>query len=202
MSGTRKRGAILISGRGSNMVSLLQAAQHESFPVTFDLVVSDKIEAPGLSHASGVGIRTHALRSCRDGRAAWEEELHAVMGEADIDLICLAGFMRVLSADFVDRWSEQILNIHPSLLPDFPGLDAQAQALDAGVSEAGCTVHVVTAQMDAGPVLGQAVVPVQASDSVDALSARILTEEHRLYPAMVAQYAQTFWATKDAANAG
>ncbi|MAV46518.1 MAG: phosphoribosylglycinamide formyltransferase [Alphaproteobacteria bacterium TMED89] len=202
MSDTQKRGAILISGRGSNMVSLLHAAEEKDFPVTFDLVISDKIEAAGLGHATAAGVRTHALRALRQGQAAWEEELQQVLDEAKIDLICLAGFMRLLSARFVERWAGKILNIHPSLLPHFPGLNAQAQALDAGVSEAGCTVHVVTAEMDAGPVLGQARVPVNAGDSVDALSARILGEEHRLYPAMVAKYVHDNWLTEDTIHAG
>ena len=197
-----KRGAILISGRGSNMVSLLRAAQVEDFPVEFSMVISDKIEAPGLGIATSAGVKTHALRRCRDGREAWEAELQNLLTDGEIDLICLAGFMRLLSADFVARWSERILNIHPSLLPDFPGLDAQAQALDAGVSEAGCTVHVVTAEMDAGPILGQAKVPVNAGDSVDALSKRILAEEHQLYPALVAKYVQEHWTKEEPAHAG
>lgn len=184
------------------MVSLLRAAQHEEFPVEFTAVISDKIEAPGLGIATGAGIKTHALRQCRDGREAWEQELHQLLTEAEVDLICLAGFMRLLSADFVEQWEGRILNIHPSLLPEFPGLDAQAQALDAGASEAGCTVHVVTAEMDAGPILGQARVPVHPSDSVDALSIRILAEEHQLYPAMVAKFVQDTWTTKETVHAG
>ena len=202
MTLNRKRGAILISGRGSNMVSLLRAAQVEDFPVEFSMVISDKIEAPGLGIATSAGVKTHALRRCRDRREAWEAELQNLLTDGEIDLICLAGFMRLLSADFVARWSERILNIHPSLLPDFPGLDAQAQALDAGVSEAGCTVHVVTAEMDAGPILGQAKVPVNAGDSVDALSKRILAEEHQLYPALVAKYVQEHWTKEEPAHAG
>ena len=202
MSKNRKRGAILISGRGSNMVSLLRAAQHEDFPVDFTTVISDKIEAPGLGIATGAGIKTHALRHCRDGREAWEQELHQLLTEAEVDLICLAGFMRLLSPAFVEQWEGRILNIHPSLLPEFPGLDAQAQALDAGASEAGCTVHVVTAEMDAGPILGQARVPVHPSDSVDALSIRILAEEHQLYPAIVAKFVQDHWTTEETVHAG
>ena len=197
----RLRGAILISGRGSNMVSLLSAAAEADFPVEFTLVISDKIEAAGLGLATGAGVKTHALRHCRAGQAAWEEELDSVLREAEIDLICLAGFMRLLSAEFVARWKDRILNIHPSLLPDFPGLEAQAQALDAGATEAGCTVHVVTAEMDAGPVLGQARVPVLEGDSVDALSVRILAEEHQLYPAMVAQYVQDKLSAEERADA-
>lgn len=201
MTAERKRGAILISGRGSNMVSLLQAAQAEDFPVAFSLVISDKIEAPGLSVATSAGIKTHALQGVREGREHWEADLDLALREAEVDVICLAGFMRMLSADFVSRWSNRILNIHPSLLPDFPGLDAQAQALDAGVEEAGCTVHVVTAQMDAGPILGQARVRVHESDSVNALSDRILAEEHKLYPAMVAQYVQDTMTAKERVDA-
>lgn len=184
------------------MVSLLRAAQHEDFPVDFTTVISDKIEAPGLGIATGAGIKTHALRHCRDGREAWEQELHQLLTEAEVDLICLAGFMRLLSPAFVEQWEGRILNIHPSLLPEFPGLDAQAQALDAGASEAGCTVHVVTAEMDAGPILGQARVPVHPSDSVDALSIRILAEEHQLYPAIVAKFVQDHWTTEETVHAG
>ena len=202
MTLNRKRGAIRISRRGSNMVSLLRAAQVEGFPVEFSMAISGKIEAPGLGIATSAGVKTHALRRCRDGREAWEAELQNLLTDGEIDLICLAGFMRLLSADFVARWSERSLNIRPSLLPDFPGLDAQAQALDAGVSEAGCTVHVVTAEMDAGPILGQAKVPVNAGDSVDALSKRILAEEHQLYPALVAKYVQEHWTKEEPAHAG
>ena len=203
MTSARVRGAILISGRGSNMAALLQHAKlDDSFPVQFALVVSDKIEAAGLGTATSAGVKTAALKSCRGGRSVWEAELQSILEDEDIDLICLAGFMRLLSADFVEAWEGRILNIHPSLLPDYPGLDAQAQALDDGAAEAGCTVHIVTAEMDAGPVLGQSRVPVQPGDSVDELSARILAEEHRLYPQCVAQYARETLASKEQAHAG
>jgi len=205
MTAPKLRGAILISGRGSNMTALLQQAQHDpAFPVDFTVVISDKVEAPGLSAAAQAGLKAHALTGCRDGRArtVWEAELNALLDAEAIDLVCLAGFMRLLSPDFVDAWEGRILNIHPSLLPAYPGLDAQAQALDDGATEAGCTVHVVTAEMDAGPVLGQAKVPVFPADSVDELSARILVEEHRLYPQCVAQYARGSIASKEQAHAG
>ena len=188
MSDNRKRGAILISGRGSNMVSLLRAAQHEDFPVEFTAVISDKIEAPGLSIATSAGIKTHALRRCRDGRDAWEEELHDLLTEAEIDLVCLAGFMRLLSPAFVAEWEGRILNIHPSLLPKYKGLNTHARAIEAGDDTAGCSVHMVTADLDDGPILGQSQVPIHVGDTPETLAARVLEQEHILYPQLLRKF--------------
>ncbi len=183
------RSAILISGRGSNMHALLDAArQNADFPATFELVISDRPDAPGLDAAQQAGCKVLALQQTDAGKAAWEAELTILLHQADIELVCLAGFMRLLSGGFLAGLGCPVLNIHPSLLPDFPGLNAQAQALHAGAGIAGCTVHEVTDVMDAGPIIEQAQVPVQQSDSVAALSARILREEHRLYPSCVARF--------------
>jgi len=186
---TRVRSAILISGRGSNMQALLDAARDKAdFPVSFDLVISDRADAAGLDAARKAGCEAIALQRTDAGRAAWEAELATLLQRAGIELVCLAGFMRLISGDFLAGLGCPVLNIHPSLLPDFPGLNAQAQALQSGARFAGCTVHEVTEIMDAGPIIGQAQVPVQADDSVETLSARILREEHRLYPACVERF--------------
>ena len=184
----RKRVAVLISGRGSNLASLLGAAAAADFPAEIALVVSNRPEAAGLQRATRAGVQTRVVDHLSFGkgeaaRAAFEGAVDAAVREANIDIICLAGFMRILSQAFVGRWSGRILNIHPSLLPAFKGLDAHAQALAAGVKIAGCTVHFVSAEMDSGPIVGQAAVPVLPGDDGAALAARILAEEHRLYPA-------------------
>ena len=184
----RKRVAVLISGRGSNLASLLGAAATADFPAEIALVVSNRPEAAGLHRATRAGVQTLVVDHLSFGkgaaaRAAFEGAVDAAVREANIDIICLAGFMRILSPDFALRWSGRILNIHPSLLPAFKGLDAHAQALAAGVKIAGCTVHFVSAEMDSGPIVGQAAVPVLPGDDEAALAARILAEEHRLYPA-------------------
>ena len=185
----RVRSAILISGRGSNMEALFDAARDKAdFPASFDLVISDRADAAGLDAARKVGCEAIALQRTGAAKAAWEAELATLLQRAGIELVCLAGFMRLLSGDFLAGLGCPVLNIHPSLLPEFPGLNAQAQALQAGARVAGCTVHEVTEIMDAGPVIGQAQVPVQADDSVETLSARILSEEHRLYPACVERF--------------
>jgi len=185
----RVRSAILISGRGSNMQALLDVARDRAdFPASFDLVISDRADAAGLDAARKVGCEAIALQRTDAAKAAWEAELTTLLQRAGIELVCLAGFMRLLSGDFLAGLGCPVLNIHPSLLPEFPGLNAQAQALQAGARVAGCTVHEVTEIMDAGPIIGQAQVPVQADDSVETLSARILREEHRLYPACVERF--------------
>ncbi|MEM6902212.1 MAG: phosphoribosylglycinamide formyltransferase [Pseudomonadota bacterium] len=187
VGGNRKRTAVLISGRGSNMASLIKAAKDPAYPAEITVVIADRADAPGLATATADGIEAIALeRTAFSGKASFEAALHQAMMDRSIEVVCLAGFMRLLSADFVDRWYGKILNIHPSLLPDFKGLDAQAQALAAGVERAGCTVHLVSADMDAGPILQQASVPVEAGDTVESLSARILAEEHRIYPEALA----------------
>ena len=186
---TRVRSAILISGRGSNMQALLDAARDKAdFPASFDLVISDRVDAAGLDAARKADCEAIALQRTGAAKAAWEAELATLLQRAGIELVCLAGFMRLLSGDFLAGLGCPVLNIHPSLLPEFPGLNAQAQALQAGARVAGCTVHEVTEVMDAGPIVGQAQVPVRADDSVETLSARILREEHRLYPACVERF--------------
>jgi phosphoribosylglycinamide formyltransferase-1 len=187
---TRRRTAILISGRGSNMVSLLEAASSAEFPARIVAVISNRPDAPGLARAAAAGVHAEALDHTRfAGRAAFEAALDARLRAHDVELICLAGFMRLLTAPFVEAWRDRILNIHPSLLPAFPGLDTHARALAAGVRFAGCTVHVVRPEMDSGPILAQACVPVLPDDDADRLGARVLAAEHRLYPHALALFA-------------
>jgi phosphoribosylglycinamide formyltransferase-1 len=185
-----RRVAILISGGGSNMVKLVDSmtGDHPARPV---LVVSNVPGAGGLERARerGVPVAVVDHRAFGGDRAAFEAALDAVLAEAQPDIICLAGFMRILTPDFVARHEGQILNIHPSLLPKYPGLDTHARAIAAGDAEAGCSVHVVTGELDAGPVLGQARVPVRADDTAETLAARVLGMEHRLYPAVLRRFA-------------
>lgn len=176
------RVAILISGGGSNMVALAgsMTGDHPARPC---LVLSNRPGAGGLEKAAARGIPTACIdHSQYDSRAAFEAELARTLDAHSPDLIALAGFMRVLTPDFVSRYAGRILNIHPSLLPKYPGLDTHARALAAGDAEAGCTVHEVIADLDAGPILGQARVPVLQGDTPETLAARVLVEEHRLYP--------------------
>jgi phosphoribosylglycinamide formyltransferase-1 len=181
----KKRVAILISGRGSNMRALIEAARAPDFPGEIVLVVSSRMEADGLGVARGLGIETALVdqvrRENRD-REAYDAELHHVLTRANVEFVCLAGFMRILSAGFVRKWEGRIVNIHPSLLPAFKGLKPQAQALAAGVKISGCTVHYVVPELDAGPSIAQAEVPVLPGDTEESLSARILEAEHKLYP--------------------
>jgi phosphoribosylglycinamide formyltransferase 1 len=185
---TRKRVAILISGRGSNMRALIEAARAEDFPAEIVLVVSSRMEADGLGIARELGIETALVdqvrfrRENRD-REAYDAELHHVLTRANVEFVCLAGFMRILSPGFVRNWQGRIVNIHPSLLPAFRGLKPQRQALEAGVKVTGCSVHFVVPELDAGPTIAQAEVPVLEGDTEEALSARILEAEHKLYPA-------------------
>lgn len=188
------RVAILISGRGSNMQALIDAARAPSYPAAIVLVVSNNPDAPGLQAAADAGIATHVVdrRAFAKGPAgtrAFEDALAAAVRSHDAALVCLAGFMRVLSAEFVAGFEGRMINIHPSLLPAFRGLDAQEAALAAGVKIAGCTVHFVTAETDGGPIIGQAATPVLEGDTPDSLAARILVEEHRLYPECVRRIA-------------
>ena len=184
---TRKRVAILISGRGSNMRALIEAARAPDYPGEIVLVVASRMEADGLSIAHELGIETALVdqvryrRENRD-REAYDAELHHVLTRANVEFVCLAGFMRILSADFVRKWEGRIVNIHPSLLPAFRGLKPQRQALAAGVKVSGCTVHYVVPELDAGPAIAQAEVPVLKGDTEETLSARILEAEHKLYP--------------------
>ena len=185
-----KRIAILISGGGSNMVALVRSmtGDHPGRPV---LVASNDPAAGGLVKAQAAGIATAAVdhRSFGKDRAGFEAALLRHIEAVEPDILCLAGFMRVLTPAFVARFEGRMLNIHPSLLPRYPGLHTHQRALDAGDAEAGCTVHEVTAVLDDGPILGQARVPVQPGDSADALAARVLVQEHRLYPAVLRRYA-------------
>jgi phosphoribosylglycinamide formyltransferase-1 len=186
----RKRVAVLISGRGSNMSALVEAASAKDYPAEIMLVVSNRPGAPGISRAEQAGIGTVVLDDAQfEDRAAFEHALDARLDEAGIELVCLAGFMRVLSPQFVDRWRGRMINIHPSLLPAFPGLNTHASALLAGAREHGCTVHFVTAEVDRGPVIAQAEVPVLPGDSPATLGARVLSAEHRLYPRALAEVA-------------
>jgi len=185
-----RRVAILISGGGSNMVRLVESMSddHPAHPV---LVLSNVAAAGGLARADALGVATAVVESRKFGtdRAAFEAALLAALENHSPDILCLAGFMRVLSAGFVGRWEGRMLNIHPSLLPRFPGLDTHARALDAGETEAGCTVHEVTARLDDGPILGQARVPILPGDTPAALAARVLAMEHRLYPEVLRRFA-------------
>jgi phosphoribosylglycinamide formyltransferase-1 len=180
----KRRTAILISGRGSNMAALIDAAKLSDFPAEIAVVISNRPDAPGLVTAGESGVPTLTIESKRFGkdRAAFEAELQAALDQHKVDLVCLAGFMRLLTAEFVQRWYGRMLNIHPSLLPSFPGLEPQAQALRAGVKISGATVHFVIPETDAGPIVMQGAVAVGDDDTPETLAARILAVEHRLYP--------------------
>lgn len=184
-----KRVAILISGGGSNMLALVRdmVGDHPARPV---LVASNDPTAGGLTKAAALGVPTAALdHRAYPTREAFEAELSRLIDTARPDMICLAGFMRILTPGFIRRYQGRMLNIHPSLLPKYPGLNTHARALAAHDTEAGCTVHEVTADLDAGPILGQARVPVLPGDTEDSLAARILTLEHKLYPAVLRRFA-------------
>ena len=183
----RRRVAILISGRGSNMTALIEAARDKDFPAEISVVVSNKADAAGIAKAREAGIPVEIVESRPFGkdRAGFEKVLQTVLDQRSVDLVCLAGFMRLFTAEFVQRWQGRMLNIHPSLLPAFPGLDPYGQALKAGVKISGATVHFVTPDMDAGPIVVQGAVAVKDDDTVEALSERILAVEHRIYPAAV-----------------
>jgi len=185
----KKRVGILISGRGSNMIALVEASRAADCPYEVALVASDKPEAPGLDWARAHGLDCWTLSPKGIGKPAYEAALDAALKAASVELIALAGYMRLLSDDFVARWRGQILNIHPSLLPQHKGLDTHARAIAAGDAEAGCSVHLVTEELDGGTVLGQARVPILAGDTPDTLAARVLAEEHRLYPRLLAEFA-------------
>jgi len=180
----KRRVAILISGRGSNMAALIQAAAAEDFPAHIVVVVSNRADAGGLETAKASGVPTVTIESKPFGkdRAAFEAVLQSALERHRVDLICLGGFMRLFTAEFVQRWYGRMLNIHPSLLPSFPGLDPQGQALRAGVKISGATVHFVIPETDAGPILMQGAVAVRDDDTPDTLGARILAIEHRIYP--------------------
>ena len=177
---------LLISGRGSNLQALIDACQDPAYPAEIACVISNRPGAKGLERARRAGLAGSVVdHRGFDGRAAFEAALTARLQAAGVELVCLAGFMRILTAAFTERWPDRILNIHPSLLPAFPGLDTHRRALDAGVRFAGCTVHFVSPRLDDGAIIIQAVVPVRADDTPDSLAARVLLEEHRVYPLAV-----------------
>jgi phosphoribosylglycinamide formyltransferase-1 len=194
----RRRVAVLISGRGSNMASLIEAAQDPAYPAEIVLVVSNRPEAGGLERARAAGIATAVVdHKGHPDRASFDAALDATLHQHHIEIVCLAGFMRILTPGFVESWAGRMLNIHPSLLPAFKGTDTHARALAAGVAKHGCTVHFVTPELDSGPIVAQAEVPVLPDDTEDALATRVLAQEHLLYPralALVASGQTTFAA--------
>lgn len=185
-----KRVAILISGGGSNMVRLVESMKGDH-PARACLVLSNRPDAGGLARAERLGVPVAVVdhRSFGEDRTAFERSLDAALQDAAAEILCLAGFMRILTPHFAGIWSGRMLNIHPSLLPLYPGLGTHARALAAGDSEAGCTVHEVTEALDDGPILGQGRVPVRPGDTPEALAARVLDMEHRLYPAVLRRFA-------------
>ena len=180
---SRKRVAVLISGRGSNMRALIEAAKAKSYPAEIVVVISNRPEAAGLGWARRQGLAAEAIdHKAFARREDFEAQLHKALSTAQVEIVCCAGFMRLMTAGFVEQWRGRMLNIHPSLLPSFKGLHTHERALAAGVKIAGCTVHFVVPEMDSGPIVAQAAVPVLESDTPDSLAARILAAEHKLYP--------------------
>jgi phosphoribosylglycinamide formyltransferase 1 len=181
---TRKRVAVLISGRGSNMSALIEAARAADYPAEIALVISNRPDAAGLAFASAQGIATETVDHTRFGkdREAFERALQERLEAHNIDLVCLAGFMRLLTPWLVNRWQGRMLNIHPALLPAFKGLDTHARAIAAGAKTHGATVHFVVPEMDSGPIILQGEVPVQADDTPDTLAVRVIRVEHQIYP--------------------
>ncbi|MEN3176257.1 phosphoribosylglycinamide formyltransferase [Gluconobacter sp. OJA] len=182
--------AVLISGRGSNMRALIEACERPDFPARIVLVLSNKPDAAGLEVARAAGLQTAAIdhKAFGKDREAHERKVDAAIRASGAQLVCLAGYMRVLTPYLVNAWDGRMLNIHPSLLPAFPGLHTHEAAIAAGATEHGCTVHLVTAGVDEGPILGQARVPVLKSDTPDTLAARVLEQEHALYPSVLQNY--------------
>ena len=189
----RRRVGVLISGSGSNCMALIAAARAADYPAEIALVVSNRPDAPGLAKAAAAGVATLAIDHKPFGkdREAHERAIQAALEAAGVQFVALAGYMRVFTPWFIGKWSGRMINIHPSLLPAFPGLHPHQQALDAGVTEAGCSVHWVTEGVDQGAVIGRAVVPVLPGDDEASLAARVLAEEHRLYPACLAKAVKT-----------
>jgi phosphoribosylglycinamide formyltransferase-1 len=184
---TRRRVAILISGRGTNMAALIEAAKDPAYPAEIALILSNRRDAEGLLYAKENGIEIAVINHKEhSSRESFDFALDARLKAAGIDLVCLAGFMRLLTNDFVEAWRDRMINIHPSLLPLFPGLDTHEKALAAGMKLHGCTVHFVRGAVDTGPIIAQAVVPVLAADTPETLAARVLTAEHRIYPLALA----------------
>jgi phosphoribosylglycinamide formyltransferase-1 len=190
MSETKKRVAILISGRGSNMMSLIAAAREPDYPAEIACVLSNRPKAEGLFKAAGEGLPARAIDHQSFGaREGFEAELDAALRAFEVDLIACAGFMRLMTPGFVERWRDRMLNIHPSLLPAFKGLDTHARTLAAGVKLTGCTVHIVRPEVDSGPIIAQAAVPVLDDDTAESLAARVLEAEHQLYPHALSLFA-------------
>ena len=182
---------VLISGRGSNMESIARACKAADFPAEICLVLSNRPDAPGLQTAAGLGVPTAVVdHTEHEDKATFEAAVIEALDGHGAELICLAGFMRVLSEEFVTHYPQRIFNIHPSLLPSFPGLHVQRQAIEHGVRFSGCTVHFVVPEVDAGPIVLQAAVPVEPDDTEDTLAARILEQEHRVYPEAVRLFAE------------
>ncbi len=179
--------AVMISGRGSNMAALIEACTDPEFPAEIVLVLSNREDAKGLETAAAAGIATKVIDYRGKGsRKAFEDAAIEALEDAGADYVCLAGFMRLLSAHFVERWRDRLINIHPSLLPAFPGLNTHERALQAGVRITGCTVHFVRAEMDNGPIIAQVAVPVSDRDTAETLSARVLRYAHQVYPLALA----------------
>jgi phosphoribosylglycinamide formyltransferase-1 len=194
----KKRVAILISGRGPNMMALVEAARAADYPAEIAAVLSNRPEAAGLAWANAQRLPTRVIdHKAFPSREAFDEAVHAALAQVGAELIALAGFMRIQSAGFVETWKGRQLNIHPSLLPLFKGLNPHKQALDAGVKISGCTVHFVTEEADSGPIVAQAAVPVLDSDTAESLAARVLRAEHRLYPHALALVASERAKVKD-----
>jgi len=190
MSAKKKLG-ILISGRGSNMAALIEACKDPAYPAEIALVISNRPEVQGLDSARAAGVRAEVVdHKAFDGRAPFEDAMTALLQEAGVDLVINAGFMRIVTESFVEKWLGRNINIHPSLLPSFPGIHVHEQALAAGVKFSGCSVHFITNELDGGPIIGQAAVPVLPDDTPDTLAARVLEQEHRLFPLCVAAMAQ------------
>jgi len=191
---TNRRLGVLISGRGSNLQAIIDAIAAGRLAAEIGVVISNRPDAPGLDRARRAGVETVVLDHTAHGsREAYDRELAAALHRHDVALVCLAGFMRLLGPAFVSAFRDRILNVHPSLLPAFPGLNGQEQAWRHGVKVAGATVHIVTAELDAGPIVRQAAVPVHDDDTLEALSARILTEEHRIYPEAIGAVLDGGW---------
>jgi phosphoribosylglycinamide formyltransferase-1 len=194
MTGSRVKVGVLISGRGSNMRSLIEAARAQDYPAQIAAVIANRPGAGGLQAASDAGVFAVAIDQALFGkdRELHERAIDAVLRDHGVEVVALAGYMRLLTPWFVDAWAGRMINIHPSLLPLYPGLHTHARALEAGDTEAGVTVHEVTAGLDEGPILGQARVPVLPGDDEDALAARVLAVEHVLYPQVLAQFCARF----------
>lgn len=198
----KRRVAVLISGRGSNMQSLVTAAEAPDYPAEIVAVISNRPEAAGLVWARERGLNTAAVdHKAFSSRQDFDAALHDEILASGAELVACAGFMRLMTADLIDKWRNRMINIHPSLLPSFKGLDTHRRALEAGVRIAGCTVHVVRHEVDSGPILGQAAVPVEPDDTPETLAARVLAAEHRLYPKVLELFAAGQYAIEgDAAR--